>query len=63
MGDRRVLTVEEGCRVDACARFGLGKIPHLVKRPALGNGDHETDEEENGVQDDSCTAEDPESPC
>lgn len=48
-GNRGVRTVKEGCGVDAGTRLGLGKVPHLVKRPALANGDYKTDEEEDSV--------------
>lgn len=62
MGNKRVQTIEERCGVDAGARLSLGKIPHLVKWPTLADRDYKADEEEHGVQDDRCLAEDLECP-
>ncbi len=62
-GGRGVRTVEEGRGIDAASGLGLGEVPHLVKRPALADGDYEADEEEDGVQDNGGITEDPESSC
>lgn len=44
------LTVEEcGC-VDAASGEGAGEVPHFAQRAALGEGDDEADEEEDGVE-------------
>lgn len=43
-------TVEEcGC-VDAASGEGAGEVPHFAERAALGEGDDEADEEEDGVE-------------
>jgi hypothetical protein len=56
------LTVEEGRPVDAGAWLCAGEIPHLMKGPALADGDYKTDEEEHRVQDDGAATQDTEGP-
>lgn len=56
-------TVEEcGC-VDAASGEGAGEVPHFAQRAALGEGDDEADEEEDGVEGDGAETEAAKSVC
>jgi hypothetical protein len=57
------LTVEEcGC-VDATSGEGSGEVPHFVERTALGEGNNEADEKEDGMQGDGAETEASEGVC